>query len=44
MKLQGYSYVEIAEQLKLNPSSVRVIDYRTRKFLKEKIGKEQKHE
>lgn len=44
MKLQGYSYVEIAEQLKLNPSSVRVIDYRNRKFLKEKIGKEKKHE
>ena len=40
MKLQGYSYVEIAEQLTLNPSSVRVIDYRTRKFLKKELEKE----
>ena len=34
MKLEGYMYEEIAEKLNMNQNSVRVINHRNKKFLK----------
>lgn len=39
-RLEGYSYYEIANSLGIRESSARVIDFRTRKKLKEQLQKE----
>ena len=44
MKQEGYSYVEIAAFLQLNENSVRVIDYRNRLYLRQKLSEEGYHE
>lgn len=43
-KCQGYSSVEIADLMGLSDSSVRVLDYRNRQFLKKKLQEEGYHE
>lgn len=40
MRINGYPYSEIAEKLKISESSARVIDFRTKKWLKTQLGKE----
>jgi len=40
MRIEGYSYAEIAERYGLSESSARVIDFRTKKWLKERLAKE----
>lgn len=37
LRIDGYSFEEIAEQLQLNPNSVRVIYHRAKNYLKEKL-------
>ena len=44
MNQEGYSYVEIAAFLQLNENSVRVIDYRNRLYLRQKLSEEGYHE
>jgi RNA polymerase sigma factor (sigma-70 family) len=41
MRIEGYSYAEIAEQTGLSENSARVIDFRVKKWLKETLGKEE---
>lgn len=43
-RLEGYSYYEIANSLGIRENSARVIDFRTRKKLKEQLQKEGYHE
>lgn len=40
MRIEGYSFWEISEQLGIREGSARVIDFRTRKKLKEKLLEE----
>lgn len=40
MRIEGYSYAEIAEQTEVSESSARVIDFRTKRWLKERLAKE----
>ncbi|RJE83327.1 RNA polymerase sigma factor [Paenibacillus sp. 1011MAR3C5] len=40
MRVEGYSYAEIAERQGISESSARVIDFRTKKWLKERLAKE----
>jgi len=40
MRVEGYSFGEIAEKLNLSESSARVIDFRARKYIKESLEKE----
>ncbi|MEF2243904.1 MULTISPECIES: RNA polymerase sigma factor [unclassified Paenibacillus] len=40
MRLEGYSFQEIAEKLQLSESSARVIDYRAKQWLRERLKKE----
>ena len=40
MRLELYSYSEIAEQLQISENSARVIEFRTRKWLKDILKKE----
>lgn len=37
---QGYSYAEIAARLGISESSARVIEHRTRTWLKQQLAKE----
>lgn len=43
-RLEGYSYYEIARSLHIRENSARVMDFRTRKKLKEQLQKEGYHE
>lgn len=38
MRMEGYSYAEIGERLQISENSARVIDFRTRKWIREKCG------
>ncbi|WP_313757319.1 RNA polymerase sigma factor [Tissierella sp.] len=40
MRLEGYSFIEIAEEVKISESSARVIDFRTKKWIKSVLEKE----
>lgn len=40
MRLEGYNFQEIAEKLQLSESSARVIDYRAKQWLRERLKKE----
>ena len=40
MRAQGYSYAEIAARLGISESSARVIEHRTRTWLKQQLAKE----
>ena len=40
LRLKGYSYLEIAEQAGISENSARVIDFRTKKWLRENLEKE----
>ncbi len=40
MRINGYSYHEIAEKVCVNENSARVIDFRTKKWLKETLEKD----
>lgn len=40
MRVEGYSYCEIAQELNISESSARVIDYRTKKWIKTMMEKE----
>ncbi|MFF2889179.1 RNA polymerase sigma factor [Paenibacillus sp. NPDC057967] len=40
MRIEGYSYAEIAERHGISESSARVIDFRTKKWLKDRLAKE----
>jgi RNA polymerase sigma factor (sigma-70 family) len=40
MRVDGYSYYEIAAKLQISESSARVIDFRTKKWLKAKLQEE----
>jgi len=40
MRIQGYSYAEIGHKLKISESSARVIDFRTKKWIKATLEKE----
>lgn len=40
MRADGYSYHEISEKVCVNESSARVIDFRTKKWIKETLKKE----
>lgn len=40
MRVSGYSYHEIAEKVCINENSARVIDFRTKKYIKETLEKE----
>lgn len=41
LRLEGYSYAEISEQLHLSESSCRVMEFRLKKWIKEEISKEE---
>ncbi|HAS74085.1 MAG TPA: RNA polymerase subunit sigma-24 [Clostridiales bacterium UBA8960] len=41
MRVEGYSYTEIAAQLGLSEGSARVIDFRTKKWIKTVLEKEE---
>lgn len=41
MRVEGYSFEEIAEKIKMNPNSVRVLFYRTRQKLIKILEKEE---
>ncbi len=43
MRAEGYSFAEIAAEVNVSESSARVIDYRTRKWLKRKLEEERFH-
>ena len=40
LRAQGYSYAEIAARLGISESSARVIEHRTRTWLKQQLAKE----
>ncbi|MEG0772077.1 RNA polymerase sigma factor [Clostridium sp.] len=40
MRVEGYSYGEIAQKVDISESSARVIDFRTKKWIKEILEKE----
>lgn len=40
MRVHGYSYHEISEKVYVNENSARVIDFRTKKWIKETLEKE----
>jgi RNA polymerase sigma-70 factor (ECF subfamily) len=40
MRLEGYSFIEIAGELSISENSARVIDFRTRKWIKSVLVKE----
>jgi RNA polymerase sigma factor (sigma-70 family) len=40
MRVEGYSYGEIAQEVNISESSARVIDFRTKKWIKEILEKE----
>jgi RNA polymerase sigma-70 factor (ECF subfamily) len=40
MRVEGYSFGEIAQELKISESSARVIDFRAKKWIKDILGKE----
>ena len=40
MRIEGYSYYEIAQKLDIRENSARVIDFRIRKKLREQLVKE----
>lgn len=40
MRIESYSYYEIAQRLNISENSARVIDFRTRKWLKAELEKE----
>ena len=40
MRVNGYSYHEISEKVCVNENSARVIDFRTKKWIKEILDKE----
>jgi len=42
MRVEGYSYSEIAREVKVSESSARVIDFRTKKWIKAVLEKEEK--
>jgi len=41
MRIEGYSYAEIADRTGISESSARVIDFRTKKWLKDRLTKEE---
>ncbi len=41
MRIDGYSYKEIGEQIGISENSARVIDFRTKKWIKEILKKEE---
>lgn len=41
LRLDGYSYAEICEQLQVSESSCRVMEFRLKKWIKEEIEKEE---
>lgn len=43
MRAEGYSFAEIAAEVELSESSVRVIEFRTKKWLKKRLEKEGFH-
>ncbi|NLB21558.1 MAG: RNA polymerase sigma factor [Clostridium sp.] len=43
MRVNGYSYYEISEKVYVNVNSARVIDFRTKKWIKEILEKEGYH-
>lgn len=44
MRLEGYSFEEIAEILKMNPNSTRVIHYRNKLYLQRKLKRGEDNE
>lgn len=40
LRAEGYSYAEIAARLGISESSARVIEHRTRTWLKQQLAKE----
>ena len=40
MRLEGYSFIEIAASVGISENSARVIDFRTRKWIKSILEKE----
>jgi DNA-directed RNA polymerase specialized sigma24 family protein len=40
MRVEGYSYGEIAKEVNIAESSARVIDFRTKKYIKSNLEKE----
>ncbi len=40
MRIEGYSFAEIAEELGINESSARVVDFRTKKWIKKILEEE----
>lgn len=40
MRLQGYSYLEIAKEVNITENSARVIDFRTKRWLRETLKEE----
>lgn len=40
MRVEGYSYGEIAKEVNISESSARVIDFRTKKYIKSNLEKE----
>jgi len=40
MRIKGYSFAEIAEEVNIRENSARVIDFRTKKWIKEMLEKE----
>jgi RNA polymerase sigma factor (sigma-70 family) len=40
MRVEGYSYGEIAKEVNMSESSARVIDFRTKKYIKSNLEKE----
>lgn len=40
MRIDGYSYKEISEKFSITENSARVIDFRTKNWLKEQLKKE----
>ncbi|MBK5239969.1 RNA polymerase sigma factor [Clostridium sp.] len=40
MRVEGYSYGEIAKEVNISESSARVVDFRTKKYIKSNLEKE----
>ena len=40
LRVEGYSFAHIAKQLQISENSARVIDFRTKKWIKATLGKE----
>ena len=40
MRIQGYSFGEIAQRVNINESSARVIDFRTKRWIKSVLERE----